>query len=81
MLERLDVRRVWAGVCGGNEASERVLGKCGFRREGVMREHVVKGGEVMDLSIWGLTRGDWEEREWERRKMEPESLSGEVNIT
>lgn len=31
-----------------NPASMRVLEKCGFRREGVLRHSIVKDGELID---------------------------------
>ncbi|KAF2870943.1 acyl-CoA N-acyltransferase [Massariosphaeria phaeospora] len=65
--EMQGLRRVWAGVFEGNDASGRCLEKCGYRREGVMRGHVEKGGEVMDLHVFGLTKADWEE---DRRREE-----------
>lgn len=38
----------------------KVLRKCGFREEGRMRGMILKWGEVRDLEIYGLTRGEWE---------------------
>jgi len=68
MRERPGVRRLWAGVCGGNVGSERALERCGYRFEGCMREHYVRGDVVGDIMLWGITRGDWEERERERER-------------
>jgi len=68
MRERPGVGRLWAGVCGGNVGSERALERCGYRFEGCMREHYVKGDVVGDIMLWGITRGDWEERERGRER-------------
>jgi RimJ/RimL family protein N-acetyltransferase len=54
--------RLWAGVMGGNEASIKVLEKCGYAKEGVLKAHVEKHGVVMDEHVFGLTRADWEQR-------------------
>jgi RimJ/RimL family protein N-acetyltransferase len=43
-----------------NPASMRVLEKCGFKREGVLRASVVKDGQVLDAMVYALvdrTRG------------------------
>jgi len=56
-------RRLHAGVHEGNEASMRVLEKCGYEKEGVLREHVEKWGLVSDLHLFGLLKKDWEEME------------------
>lgn len=61
------VRRLCASVFGGHTASMRCLEKCGYKAEGVLKGHVEKHGEVMDLHVFGLTKGDWEER---RRRLE-----------
>jgi RimJ/RimL family protein N-acetyltransferase len=61
--EKSDVwRRLWAGVFSGNDASMRCLEKCGYEAEGVMKGHVEKHGEVMDLHVFGLTKKDWLEK-------------------
>ncbi|OSS53158.1 hypothetical protein B5807_03039 [Epicoccum nigrum] len=54
--------RVWGWVFGGNEGSLRVFEKAGFRREGVMRGAAEKWGESVDLVVFGLLKGEWEER-------------------
>ena len=53
--------RLFANVFSGNTASMRVLEKCGYRAEGVMKGHVEKHGVVYDTHVYGLTKGDWEE--------------------
>ncbi|KAF2007954.1 acyl-CoA N-acyltransferase [Amniculicola lignicola CBS 123094] len=55
-------RRLHAGVFSENLASMRILEKCGFEKEGVLKEHVrTRYGVVMDLHVFGMTRGRWEE--------------------
>jgi [ribosomal protein S5]-alanine N-acetyltransferase len=51
-------RRLQARVFEGNEASMRVLAKCGFRHEGLLRKAVIKDGRVLDLHIFGLLSED-----------------------
>ncbi|KAF2685614.1 acyl-CoA N-acyltransferase [Lentithecium fluviatile CBS 122367] len=58
------VRRLFAGVFGGNEASMRVLEKNGYRAEGVFKGHVEKHGVIRDMHWFGVTKDDW--LEWKR---------------
>jgi ribosomal-protein-alanine N-acetyltransferase len=56
------LRRIWGGVFTGNSASMRCFEKCGYNREGVMKEHIEKDGVVMDMHLFGLTKRNWETR-------------------
>lgn len=50
--------RLQACVFAGNPASIRVLEKCGYVREGVMRKHVRKNGVIMDAVLYAKLRND-----------------------
>jgi RimJ/RimL family protein N-acetyltransferase len=52
VLGRLRYLRLEAPVFAWNPASMRVLEKCGFAREGVMRKSVFKDGEVIDSVLF-----------------------------
>ena len=54
----LGAHRVYARILTRNEASQRAFGSVGFKREGVMREHVRRGGELLDVEMWGLLPQD-----------------------
>lgn len=54
--------RVVGMVFEGNKGSMRCFEKCGYVKEGVMKGAVEKHGVVMDLYVYGLVKGDWEER-------------------
>ncbi|MBS0198355.1 MAG: GNAT family N-acetyltransferase [Planctomycetes bacterium] len=56
----LALRRVYAYYFVENAASGRVLEKCGFQREGLLRGHVLKWGEPRDMIVMGMLKGDWE---------------------
>lgn len=53
-------------LCGkifaGNTPSMRCFEKCGYEKEGVLRGQCEKRGQIMDLHIFGLTRGGWDEK-------------------
>ncbi|WP_299495047.1 GNAT family protein [uncultured Shewanella sp.] len=53
------VNRIEAYVMQGNRASEAVLNKLGFFKEGVLRQHSYWKGNYHDLSLYALLRGDW----------------------
>lgn len=58
-FEDLKFSRIHAGVFSGNTASERVLKKIGFQREGVQRRHINRFGTWHDLMLFGLLREEW----------------------
>lgn len=54
------VERLQARVFVGNDASDRVLEKLGFMREGVLRSLVLRRGQWWDIAMWSLLRSEWE---------------------
>jgi RimJ/RimL family protein N-acetyltransferase len=50
--------RLHAHTFAGNTASQRVLEKCGFRREGVLRKAVLKNGRLLDAVLYGQVDED-----------------------
>jgi len=57
----LCLRKICAHYLSHNPASGKVLAKCGFVKEGTMREQAWKWGEVFDLIAVGLLRQEWAE--------------------
>jgi RimJ/RimL family protein N-acetyltransferase len=53
-FEELKLLKVFAGVFEGNEASKRVLEKCGFELEGIARKAVFKNNVLIDEYRYGL---------------------------
>jgi len=54
-----DLRRLEARVAAPNCASARVLEKCGFTREGILRDGFVeRNGAVHDAFLFGLLRSE-----------------------
>ncbi len=48
--------RLQATVLSNNQASARVLEKCGFEREGTLRRAAIKRNDVFDLWIYAMLR-------------------------
>jgi RimJ/RimL family protein N-acetyltransferase len=55
----LRLRRLEADVDPRNDRSLRLLGKLGFRREGLLRERWNVGQEIQDTVFLGLLAKDW----------------------
>jgi RimJ/RimL family protein N-acetyltransferase len=59
----LGLSRIYAHVLAGNAASCRVLEKLGMIDEGVRRQHVRKGRKLVDVMLYGMLRGEWQDRQ------------------
>lgn len=55
-FETLPLRRIWAGIYHPNLASQRVLEKAGYTREAVLRNAIIKQGEIYDKIIYSVVR-------------------------
>lgn len=53
---RPELRRLWAVPYSANAASARVLEKTGYVREGVLRQSVIKDGQVHDQCMYAILR-------------------------
>jgi ribosomal-protein-alanine N-acetyltransferase len=59
----LGMNRIEADIDPNNIASQRVLEKLAFRREGFMPERWIVHGEKADTAFYGLLKRYWDERE------------------
>lgn len=55
-FDRQAIRRLEAAVYVPNIASQRVLEKCGYEREGRLRNAVIKNGVVLDAYLYATVR-------------------------
>jgi ribosomal-protein-alanine N-acetyltransferase len=55
-FENLGLARITAHVFSFNDASARVLQKCGFEQEGYMKKHYLKDGKFIDAKAYGLVK-------------------------
>ena len=56
-----DIARIQATTHAGNTASQKVLEKSGFKREGTLRKAVQSRGETTDLVMFSILREEWKE--------------------
>ena len=47
-FRNFDIVRIYAGVFEYNMPSQRVLEKCGFTKEAVLKQAIIKGGKIYD---------------------------------
>jgi [ribosomal protein S5]-alanine N-acetyltransferase len=55
-FEEFGLVKITAHVHPHNQASARVLEKCGFQEEGYLRRHFLKDGRFVDARLFGLLR-------------------------
>jgi ribosomal-protein-alanine N-acetyltransferase len=55
-FEDLNLQRLWARFHTGNMASQRLLERLGFAREGTLRQHIIRDGVRRDCEIYGRMR-------------------------
>jgi RimJ/RimL family protein N-acetyltransferase len=58
LFETKRIDRIQATTLPGNEASQRVLEKCGFAFEGTMRKAMFHRGQSCDLRLYSILRED-----------------------
>jgi [ribosomal protein S5]-alanine N-acetyltransferase len=61
-FNELAINRIEAEVMPGNEASERVLEKLGFTREGILREWMLWNEKHYDMTMFSLVRSEFDAR-------------------
>jgi len=55
-FDEFNLHRLWAEIYSNNVASRILFEKCGYTKEGKLREHVFKGGKYRDSFIYGLLK-------------------------
>ncbi|PRX54782.1 GNAT family N-acetyltransferase [Flagellimonas meridianipacifica] len=55
-FDQLKLNKLTSSYLAKNIASGRVMQKSGMVREGVLKEHILKGGEYHDLILYGITK-------------------------
>jgi RimJ/RimL family protein N-acetyltransferase len=57
-MRTVPLERIFASVFASNPASMRVLEKCGFTREGVLRRHILKEGRYLDQIVYAVLQSE-----------------------
>ena len=61
-FDKLGMNKLFLRVITSNDKSYKVAEKCGFKKEGIIRnDHRTFDGELTDLYYYGLTRDDYKE--------------------
>lgn len=55
-FKKYDIVRIYANIFSANTASGRVLEKCGFKNEGVLRKAIYKDGIIYDEISYALVK-------------------------
>lgn len=58
----MNLNRIFAAHFENNPSSGRVMQKLGMKPEGVLRKHILKWGEYLDLVQYGMVREDYLKR-------------------
>jgi RimJ/RimL family protein N-acetyltransferase len=61
-FEQLNLNKIFAAAFFENPGSWRIMEKIGMREEGVLKQHVMKWGQSVDLVYYGLLRQEYMER-------------------
>ncbi len=56
IFDNTDIIRIFAEPFSYNNASCRILEKCGFEYEGTLRSNAVKNGKVLDMKLYSLIK-------------------------
>ncbi|MDR2720533.1 MAG: GNAT family N-acetyltransferase [Nitrososphaerota archaeon] len=56
IFENTNIIRIFAEIYAHNNASCRVLEKAGFQFEGVLRQNVIKNGQVTDTNMYAILK-------------------------
>lgn len=62
-FQDMNLHRVEADIDPRNEASERILQKLGFTKEGLLRERWIVDGEITDTGFYGLLSREWKAKQ------------------
>lgn len=60
-FQQLNLHCLYSHTLDYNVASQRVRQKCGFKKEGILRQRIYKNGEYHDVVVWSILRDEFEE--------------------
>lgn len=59
VFTNFELNRIFANVFEGNDASEKVLLKCGYKKEATLQKAVFKEGKFIDQYIYALLKDEF----------------------
>ncbi|QSB47880.1 UDP-4-amino-4,6-dideoxy-N-acetyl-beta-L-altrosamine N-acetyltransferase [Parageobacillus toebii] len=62
IFEEVNIRKLCAEIIQSNERSIRYHERLGFRKEGVLKEHVLKNNQYADVILMALFHKQWKEQ-------------------
>lgn len=62
VFDKLGLNKIEIQVFAENKNVVFLSKKCGFKQEGVLREHINKNGIYYDVVLLGMTKSEWEEK-------------------
>lgn len=69
-FDELGLEKVWAEVLAHNDAALKAQVSAGFRREGYLRRHALKDGQLRDVVLLAILVDEWRaKREAVRREL------------
>ena len=60
VFDELGLNKICGELLSSNEIMLNIHWSFGFKNEGVLRRHVKKGGQFMDVTLIGMLREEWE---------------------
>jgi RimJ/RimL family protein N-acetyltransferase len=57
-FRQFSLTRIFAVPYADNVASQKVLEKAGYLREGILKRSAIKGCRVLDQALWAITDRD-----------------------
>ncbi|MBC8264048.1 MAG: UDP-4-amino-4,6-dideoxy-N-acetyl-beta-L-altrosamine N-acetyltransferase [Anaerolineales bacterium] len=60
VFEELKLNKLCGEIISWNERIIHIHYSFGYKKEGYLRQHIIKGGEPMDVVVIGMLREEWE---------------------
>ena len=57
-LMEMNLHLIYCHIVEYNIASQRMTEKCGFKKEGLLRDRVYKNGKYYGITVWSVTKED-----------------------
>jgi len=72
VFDVLKLNRIYGDIMSENKGVIQLVKLCGFEVEGQLKQHVIKDGIPMDITLVGLTKEQWENKKLSYEKIDIE---------